>query len=121
MLPTRKHYHRLLQEFLKVHKLASTMTLSPEEVDSRLSHFMDQLYLEGLDVSTVQKLLAAVQFHDGRLTKRLLRAMRALMGWRRYSRGRMPTTDPSRRLNWIGTALRSAWKQVLTVTTGSQW
>ncbi|CAE7354645.1 unnamed protein product [Symbiodinium sp. CCMP2592] len=68
----------------------------PEDLDWMLADFFDDMFLEGSSLAVGEKTLAAVEFRFVHSKKGLLRARRALKGWRkmRPPTSRLPLPKP---------------------------
>ena len=97
--PSLLQYSSCIRKFMLEEGL-SDLGVPPEELDQKLVAHCDRLYLAGKDVSSGQKLRAAIDFflsdyaHAGRLP--LPRVSKALKGWRRLgpARTRQPLPWP---------------------------
>ena len=84
---TKEMYTHLVKEFQRLMKVDLRYQRA-NDLDKSLVRYFDRLYLEGLDPSRGQRMLAAILFHVPLLlgesgSQKLPRASRSLKGWRR--------------------------------------
>lgn len=78
-----EQYRNYYQKFLSFCQ-AQDLDLPPSpSTDANLSDFMDVLFFEGKPMNEGEKILASVEFHHSCLKGRLVRARKALRGWRK--------------------------------------